>query len=204
MALDLGFDTKKIGALVRNPPKAVKIAVNVVPAVIITVLCVFLVVMPKNKEIKKLETTISRQESDIAAKKSKAANLEKLMSQTAKLKEELIQLEKALPAEGEISSLLKQVSELAQEAQLAVSTWKPSTKKRKHKSGIVYEVPLSINLRGSYHRLGSFFSSLTQLDRIVNITSISLSGATIENDMVILNVSFSAVTFIAVPEAKTK
>ena len=126
------------------------------------------------------------------------------MSQTAKLKEELIQLEKALPAEEEISSLLKQVSELAHEAQLEVSSWKPSTKKRKHKSGIVYEVPLSILLKGSYHRLGSFFSSLTQLDRIVNITSISLSGATIENDIVMLKVSFSAVTFIAVPEARTQ
>ena len=204
MALDLGFDTKKVGAFLRNPPKAVKIAANVVPVVIITALCIFLVIMPKNKEIKALEANITKQEGEITTKRSKAANLEKLKAQTAKLKKELIQLEEALPAEEEISSLLKQVNELAHDANLQINNWKPSTKKRKHPSGIVYEVPVTISLRGSYHRLGNFFSSLTQLKRIVNIEGISLSGPKIEDDIVMLKVGFKAVTFIAVPEAKTK
>jgi len=204
MALDLGFDAKKVGAFVRNPPKAVKITVNVVPAVIVTVLCVFLVVLPKNKEIKTLEEKISKQESEITTKRSKAANLDKLKSQTGKLKEELILLQDALPAEEEISSLLKQVSGLAQEAELTVNNWNPSSRKRKHKSGIVYEVPVTLSISGSYHKLGSFFSSLTQLKRIVNIQSISLGSPKIVDDEVMLGVNFTAVTFIAVPEENIK
>jgi len=204
MALEIGFDAKKVGAFVRNPPKAVKITVNVVPAVIVTVLCVFLVVLPKNKEIKALEEKISKQESEITTKRSKAANLDKLKSQTGKLKEELILLQDALPAEEEISSLLKQVSGLAQEAELTVNNWKPSSRKRKHKSGIVYEVPVTLSISGSYHKLGSFFSSLTQLKRIVNIQSISLGSPKIVDDEVMLGVNFTAVTFIAVPEENIK
>ncbi|MCK4910656.1 MAG: type 4a pilus biogenesis protein PilO [Thermodesulfovibrionales bacterium] len=204
MALDLGFDPKVLKQKLRNPPKPVKIAVNVVPAVIVVALCVVLVILPKNKTINELGDAISKQEKDIAAKQSKVANLDKLKAQTELLKKELREFDEALPKEGEISTLLKQVNSLTKEADLDIISWKPSTRKQMHKSKIVYSIPVQVVLKGSYHKLGVFFSSLTQLKQIVNITSISLGSPTVTGDEVILSVNFTAVTFVAVPEAKIK
>ncbi len=202
--MDLGFDPKILTAKLRNPPKAVKIAVNATPAVVITVLCVVLVIFPKNKEITQFEDAISKQEQSISDKQSKVANLEKLKIQTDILKKELQKMEDALPEEEEISLLLKQVNMLTKEADLDILTWSPSTRKQSHPSGIVYAIPVNVSLRGSYHKLGIFFSSLTQLKQIVNITGIALSSPVPEGDEIILGVTFTAVTFVAVPEARIK
>ncbi len=204
MGLDLGFDTKVLTQKLRNPPKPVKIAVNVIPAVIVVALCVVLVILPKNKEIKELDNAISTQEKDISDKQSKVANLEKLKKQTEMLKQELIEMEEAIPEQEEISTLLKQINTLTKEADLDIISWAPSTRKQMHKSKIVYSIPVKVALNGSYHKLGVFFSSLTQLKQIVNITGINLGKPRPEGDEVILSVNFTAVTFVAVPEAKIK
>jgi type IV pilus assembly protein PilO len=57
-------------------------------------------------------------------------------------------------------------------------------------------------MSGSYHRLGNFFASLTKLDRIVNITDIKLGSPKPEGKEAILDITFSAVTFTAIPEPK--
>lgn len=202
MALELGFDPAKLTAALRNPPKVVKIVVNIVPAVIIIALCVVLVVLPKNKKIKALKEEIVKQEESISKKQAMVAKLKELKEETARIKEELIHLEESLPEEDEISSLLKQVTELTYEAGLEINSWKPDTRKRSHPSGIIYEKRASITLSGSYHRLGKFFSSLTQLKRIVNIENISLGSPKLVRNEVILGVGFTAVTFVAIPEQK--
>ncbi|KKK85463.1 hypothetical protein LCGC14_2773040 [marine sediment metagenome] len=204
MALDLGFDLKVLGQKLRNPPKPVKIAVNAIPVVIVVVLCAVLVILPQNKKIKELGNAISKQEKEISDKQSKVANLDKLKKQTEMLKLELIHMEEALPEQEEISTLLKQINDLTKAADLDIISWTPSTRKQMHKSKIVYSIPVKVVLMGSYHKLGVFFSSLTQLKQIVNITGISLGSPKTEGDDVILKVNFTAVTFVAVPEAKIR
>ena len=204
MGLELGIDPKVLAQKLRNPPKPVKIAVNVIPAVIVVALCVVLVILPKNKQTNELRDVITKQEKDISDKQSKVANLEKLKKQTEMLKKELIEMEEAIPEQEEISTLLKQINTLTKEAALEIISWAPSTRKQMHKSKIVYSIPVKVVLKGSYHRLGVFFSSLTQLKQIVNITGISLGSPTPVGDEVVLGVSFTAVTFVAVPEAKLK
>jgi len=80
-------------------------------------------------------------------------------------------------------------------------SWNPAAKRR-HSSGIVYEVPVSINLSGSYHNLGHFFSELTKIDRIVNVNDINMSGGGTSDKKANLSVSFAAVTFTAIPEGE--
>ena len=130
MGLELGIDPKVLAQKLRNPPKPVKIAVNVIPAVIVVALCVFLVILPKNKQTNELRDVITKQEKDISDKQSKVANLEKLKKQTEMLKKELIEMEEAIPEQEEISTLLKQINNLTKEANLDIISWKPSTRKQ--------------------------------------------------------------------------
>jgi type IV pilus assembly protein PilO len=114
----------------------------------------------------------------------------------------LDELKLQLPEEKEVSTLLKQVSDLGIRSGLHIMLWKPEQKKT-HPSGIVYVIPVKVELTGSYHSLGYFFSSLTKLDRIVNISDIKLSDPKPGKDVASLKVSFTATTFSSIPEEET-
>jgi Tfp pilus assembly protein PilO len=57
-----------------------------------------------------------------------------------------------------------------------------------------------VELSGSYHNLGYFFSSLTRLNRIVNISDIKLSDPKPAKESTVLKVTFTATTFSVIPE----
>jgi len=184
---------------VRNLPPWAKIVIPVLPAVIIAVITIFVFILPKNKEIKDFEKKISVQENEIAKNQTKAEKLPELTLENEKLRKRLEELKKQLPEEKEVSSLLRQVSDLCIRSGLKVSLWKPEQRKT-HPSGIVYEIPVKVELSGSYHSLGYFFSSLTKLNRIVNISDIKLSDPKPDKGSAILKISFIATTFSSVPE----
>ena len=192
LKLNIKFDLKKV-------PKGARIAIAVAPAVIIAILFVVLVYMPKTKEVKMLNADISKQENEIATNKTKAAKLDILKIENDKLTKELKELQAKLPEEEGISTLIQQLSEMAVKADIDILTWKPEAKKA-HPSGIVEEIPFSLTLAGTYHNLGSFFSNLTRLNRIVNVSDIQLGDPKVRKEEATLNITVKAITFSAVKE----
>jgi type IV pilus assembly protein PilO len=180
-------------------PPYVQTILSVSPAVIIIIVVVFLLILPKQKEIKAFDSKIALQENEIARSQSKVGMLPQLILENEKLRKKLTELQQQLPEEKEVSSLLKQVSDLGIKSGLKILFWKPE-QKRIHPSGIVYEIPVKVELLGSYHDLGYFFSSLTKLNRIVNLSNIKLSDPRPEKENAIIKVSFTATTFSAIPE----
>ena len=180
-------------------PPYVQTILSISPAVIIVIFVVVLLILPKHKEIKAFDSKIALQENEIAKSQSKVGILPQLILENEKLRKKLTELQQQLPEEKEVSSLLKQVSELGIKSGLKISFWRPEQKKT-HPSGIVYEIPVKVELSGSYHNLGYFFSSLTKLNRIVNLSDIRLSDPKPEKENAIVRVSFTATTFSAIPE----
>lgn len=186
---------------IKTLPFYVKIIVSVLPSIIIALLVLFLVISPKLKQIKVLETQIDKQNNEIAASQAKAAKLDVLKMENERLVKRINELKEQLPDEKEISSLLKQVSDMGISAGLEIKSWKPSPKNT-HPSGIVYEIPVSVDVIGTYHNLGYFLSSLTKLNRIVNIKNMKLGSPKKEKNTTLLQVSFTAATFSAVSDAE--
>jgi len=191
----------KINLNIKGLPLYVKIILAALPTVIIVAVSLFLIIIPKYKEIKALEIKISAQDNEIATKQAKADKLPQLTIENEKLRKRLEELKQQLPEEKEVSTLLRQVSDLCIRAGLKIALWRPEQKKV-HSSGIVYEIPVKVDLQGSYHNLGFFYSSLTKLNRIVNVSSISLSDPKPDKGNAVLKISFTATTFSAVPEAE--
>jgi len=189
----------KMNVSFKNIPSYVKIILSVIPALIIALVIIFLFLIPKQKEIKSLQQKISAQENEIAKDQAKAAKLPELTLENEKLRMRLNELKLQLPEEKEVSTLLQQVSELCLGAGLKIALWKPEQRKT-HASGIVYEIPVKVDLSGSYHSLGYFFSSLTKLNRIVNIADIKISDPKPEKENALDKISFTATTFSIVPE----
>lgn len=189
----------KINLNIKNLPKYAKILIAVVPALIVIIAVFIIFISPARKEIKALEVKIAAQENEIAKDQTKVEKLPELTLENERLRKRLDELKQQLPEEKEISTLLKQVSDLCIRSGLKVALWKPE-QKRTHSSGIVYEIPVKVELTGSYHSLGYFFSSLTKLSRIVNISDIKLSDPKPEKENAIVKVAFTATTFSEVPE----
>ncbi|MGQ9569563.1 MAG: type 4a pilus biogenesis protein PilO [Thermodesulfovibrionales bacterium] len=182
-------------------PKYVKTIISFLPSLIIIIVVTFVILLPKNRESKALENKILLQENEIAKSRAKAEKLPELKAENEKLRRRLDELKLQLPEEKEVSGLLKQVSDLGIRSGLYITLWKPEQKKT-HPSNIVYEIPVKVELTGSYHSLGYFFSSLTKLNRIVNISDIKLSDPKPEKDVASLKVSFTATTFSSIPEGE--
>lgn len=182
-------------------PAKAKIPLSLLPAVIIAAVVIFMVIVPKHKEIKRIEGEIAKQQNEIAANQAKASQLSILKIENEKLKKRLEELKLQLPEEKEVSGLLKQVSDLAIKAGLKINLWRPEPR-RDHPSGTIYEIPVAIEMAGSYHNLGGFFSSITKLNRIVNISDIKMGDPRPQRGDAILKISFKATTFSAVPEGE--
>lgn len=196
MALDLKLNLKNIAL-----PLPAKVALSFLPAVIISVAAVVIFLLPKAREVRRLNVEITKQENDIARDQAKAAKLSMLILENERLKKRLNELKMQLPEEKEVTGLLKQVSDLGIGSGLKIGLWKPEQKKD-HSSGIIYEIPVAVELHGSYHNLGLFFSRLTKLSRIVNILDIKLADPKPQRGEAILKITFKANTFSAVPETE--
>ncbi|VAX30605.1 hypothetical protein MNBD_NITROSPIRAE02-625 [hydrothermal vent metagenome] len=194
MALKLKIDLKTV-------PPAAQYAIAIGLPLLIIVLFFFVYYKPRTAEIKLLEKNIAKQEQEIGKAEAKLRKLPEIKARYEVLVKELDELKRQLPEEKEVTTLLKQVSDLGIKAGLQIKLWKPS-KKKTHLSGVVYEIPVKVEMVGSYHRLGYFFSSLTRLSRIVNVTNLKLSNAKPETREAKLQISFVALTFSAIPESE--
>ncbi len=194
MASKLKIDLKTI-------PQAAQYAIATCVPLLIIVMFFFIYYKPMTGEINLLEKNIARQEQEIGKAETKLRKLPEIKARYEGLVKELDDLKRQLPEEKEVTTLLKQVSDLGIKAGLQIKLWKPA-KRKIHSSGVVYEIPVKVEMAGSYHRLGYFFSSLTRLSRIVNVTNIKLGNAKPETGEARLQISFVALTFSAVPESE--
>lgn len=196
MALKLGFDIETL-------PPAKKKLLLVLPPLIIVVLFAVLLIMPAFEERKRLSEEVEKQKNEIQAAQKGAEKLSTLMAENERLKNKLFELQMQLPEEREVSGLLRQISELGIKSGLQIVSWKPRDK-IVHPSKEVYEIPVEVEMRGNYHRFGQFFSNITKLSRVVNISNINMKTGDQKQKAAALNVSFTAMTYSFIPEKERK
>ena len=191
---------KKININLQNLPPAARIAIALVPTVLIIVLFFFLSYKPKAAEIKKFKADIISQEKEIAKNEAKVAKLSEIKEKYKELEFSLKLLSQQLPEEKEVSDLLKQISDHGVKSGLSIKLWKPGSK-QVHPSNIVYVIPVSVKMSGTYHNLGTFFSRLTGLSRIVNTEDITMKKTSSQKEgrLAAIDISFKTQTFSAIP-----
>ncbi|MBF0537833.1 MAG: type 4a pilus biogenesis protein PilO [Nitrospirae bacterium] len=178
----------------------VRALIALIPFFIIALVFYVAFYNPKSTQIKKLKTEIKKLDGDINDAQEKVARLPMLREQLARAEKEYEQIKRQLPEESEISTLLKMVSDQGRYSGLKINLWEPKPKSN-HPSNIVYTIPVNVSMNGSYHELGNFLSRLTALDRIVNISQITLSSPVFGTEDVSLTIQLVANTFSAIAAA---
>lgn len=193
----MAIDIKRLPPIMR---------IFVPPLVIIAVLFslyYFLLDLPKRETIARLDKEIFNLNNEINISSIKASRLDELKKRNTILQARLKELREQLPEEKEVSPLLKQISDLGAKSGLNILLWKPGDRKQ-NPSGLYDEIPVKMDVAGGYHDLGVFFSHISRLTRIVNISEIKMGNVKIERGSPVIQVGFTATTFAAVEEIKKK
>ncbi len=155
--------------------------------------------LPKHKEIGKLENKYKElaQKLDKAKKNAKQLNYYRTQMKAAEAQFNIVM--KALPEKKEIPTLLDGISQAARDAGLEITRFQPNAEKPKE---FYAEVPLSINVVGSYHNVAMFFDRISNLPRIVTIEMIKMNP---QKEGVNLTAATTAVTYKFIePKPKKK
>ena len=192
----MAINLNKLKTLSRN----VQIAISVVPSVLLVAVFIFLVLMPKSKEIGTLKDKALKLDQEITSSETKVKRLDALIAENKLLKAKLSKLKEQLPEEKEVSVLLKQISELGLSSGLEILLWRPEARKN-DPEGLYVEIPVTVNVIAEYHKLGDFLSHISRLPRLVNISDMDLKASSKGKEKKdIININFTARTFASVEQ----
>jgi type IV pilus assembly protein PilO len=148
--------------------------------------------VPAYQELTSLKQEAQKLDGEIAQKRLVAGNLRKFKEEFAKMEKQLEKALTKLPNQSEIPSLLTNLAGLAKDNGLEVQSFKPRAEVPK---GFFAEVPADMVLRGNYHEVAMFASSVGDLPRIVNLNNISLSKPKLSGNEAVLDMTCNVLTF---------
>lgn len=131
----------------------------------------YFIYMPKAGAINRTEDEISGLGQRLKAAKLKAKNLAKFSEEMAQVNRRFQKALKLLPDRREIPSLLKEITQLGVDSHLEFRLFRPD-KELPHEFFV--EIPVSIEIKGTYQNVAIFFDEIRRMDRIVNIINISM------------------------------
>lgn len=117
------------------------------------------------------------------------ANLTSLKQQMSDVEERFEELKKQLPTDTEVPGLLEDITEIGLDSGLSFDVISLAPEK---KVKFYIELPINIQVKGSYHQLGEFVSGVAALPRIVTLHDFSISPVTTNGD---LSMKISAKTY---------
>lgn len=126
---------------------------------------------------KTLEDLDGRQQAEkqlrqeFLVKYRQAVNLEAYREQLAQLKESFEAMRRQLPDSNEIANLLVEITQAGLGRGLEFKLFQPGEPKP---SGFYAELPISIEVTGSYHQLGEFASDVAGFPRIVTLHNLTM------------------------------
>jgi len=167
MAIDLNVYFDKISKL----RMMYRVLIFAGTVILIVGLYIWLVYIPKTGEITTIKSELDRLERNIRLARVRAKNLKRLEADLAKAQGDLKVAIKLLPTTSEIPSLLKNITKLGNDSNLEFLLFSPEKQVSKE---FYVEIPVSIELLGSYHDVAIFFDKVGKLDRIVNVVDLDM------------------------------
>ena len=161
----------------------------------------YFIYMPKLKDVNRLERRLKQAQVKLHQTQQIASQLPAFEAEIEKLNIAFKKALNKLPDSKEIPSLLLKITKLGKDAKLTFNLFQPLNN-RNH--DFYAEVPIDIEVQGSYHAVGKFFSQVCSMPRIVNIFGYSLGNYKVDKDGgTLLTTRFQAVTYTFIDKPKT-
>jgi len=165
----------KTGALFEKVEKIkmpIRIAIFLGTLVLLAGLFIYFVYLPKSEEIAKTREEIAKLQQKLNQAIVRAKALKKFEAEYAEVDTQFQEALKLLPNTKEIPSLLKSITQLGTDSNLEFMFFSPQ---RERAQDFFMEIPVSIEVKGTYHNVAVFFDKVGQMERIVNILNVSMT-----------------------------
>jgi type IV pilus assembly protein PilO len=153
---------------------------------------VYFVYTPALEDLDKKQAQNDKLLVELQESRRIANNLPRFKAEYEAMKKQLDLALNELPNKKEIPSLLRNIAGLARDNGLEVLQFKPENESAKN---FYAEVPVSLDLKGSYHQMALFCQSVSRMARIVNIKDIKLGKPQQNGATMVLSISCRAVTY---------
>jgi type IV pilus assembly protein PilO len=165
----------------------------VIVVVLILGLFYFIYYKPKNEELKELRAERIKLEQEVAELRLKKEQLDRIEAELKEMNATLEKLEVIIPKKEEISPILRQIQQLANDTRLNITRFDPIDLVDKE---FYMEKPINIQVTGNYHNLGLFFDRLSSFSRLFNIAKFSVKALTRQSSTSTIQASYTAKTYI--------
>ena len=152
----------------------------------------------------KKEARLADLQKQIRALEATANKLPEFQREVQALEARLETLKRILPPEKEMPDLMRRVQYLAAQSSLQIRKFNPASPVQKE---FYQEVPVALDLEGTYHNLGAFLDRISRMSRLVNMGNVKLkaqSKPTINNTIAASAVATTYVYQDAPPPAATQ
>ena len=154
---------------------------------------------PRQQSLTDIHDEVAQKKSELDGKRSKTDARAAAERELRDLGAELKRAEARLPDQREIADLLSNVAASGRAAGLEITLFR---QKPEVLHDFYAEVPVEMQMRGTYHDVALFLDSVKRLDRIVNVSNITLAKPRVAGDVVALDASCIATTFRFLDEAE--
>ena len=165
------MDTTALFELVEKIKMPFRVLILVGTIVLLVALFIYFFYMPKAEQIDRTNKEIATLKQRLNKARIRARNLKKFEQEFAQVDAQFKEALKLLPNEKEIPTLLRNITQLGSDSALEFRLFSP----KKEKAGDFYmEIPVALEVSGSYHNVAVFFDKVGQMERIVNILNVSM------------------------------
>ncbi|MBN1106759.1 MAG: type 4a pilus biogenesis protein PilO [Deltaproteobacteria bacterium] len=168
----------------------VRIVILVGTVVVLAGLFVWFYYLPQIEAIDKTKAEIATIQLKLNKAKVMVRRLKKFEAEWAELDAQYKEALKLLPNTKEIPTLLKTITQLGSDSQLEFRLFSPQ---RERPQDFFIEIPVSIEVSGTYHNVAVFFDKVGAMERIVNILNVSMTPS--KPRSTVLNTKCDAVTY---------
>jgi type IV pilus assembly protein PilO len=180
-----------------EPSRKIAIAVAV-PVLILFAYYVF-VLGPRMRRTQDMRAHIEEMQKESDRKVSEASQMQGRQKDVEELDKQLKLAITRLPDEKEIPELLSSVSNLGKDSGLDILVFR---QKPEAYQEFYAEVPVEMQVRGGYHQVAVFLDQVGKLDRIVNVSDLSMKDPKPIEDTMIVQAGAQVTTFRFLSEAE--
>lgn len=154
-------------------PPAIKLTTLVLVSAIIVFAFYWFAVKDSNLRLERVVAQEPGLKQQYQSKSFQVANLDAFKEQLRKMEEDFSALLDQLPNDVDMPSLIDDISTTGTQSGLEIDAITPSADVIKE---FYVETPIRIEVRGSYHEMGNFVSSMAAIPRIVTLHDFTMSG----------------------------
>jgi len=186
---------------IRDWPIKQKVGALAALILVVFVLDYVYILKPRSEEIDEMKTQLATDQQTLEEKRLKVDARGEEEKKIKALQADVKRAEARLPEGREIADLLSNIAASARSVGLDLTLFR---QKPEAYSEFYADVPVQMEMRGTYHELAAFMDRVKRLDRIVNVSDIQLRRPRVEGDVVLLDASCTATTFRFLDEQERK